>query len=101
MPPFLMLQERSCSGAIFLKDYLFGTSEANIIFPRFFFEKDHLSFSAQTIRSYFRGKEISSFLMIQEISYSSATFLERQSFQNIWKKKMWFFVQSHTANHFE
>ena len=31
--------------------------------------------------------------MIQERSYSSAIFLERLSFQNIWKKKIWFFVQ--------
>ena len=31
--------------------------------------------------------------MIQERSYSSAIFLERSSFQNIWKKKIQFFVQ--------
>ena len=31
--------------------------------------------------------------MIRERSYSSAFFLERSSFQNIWKKKIWFFVQ--------
>ena len=45
------------------------------------------------MRSYFWGKEISSFLMIQEILYASAIFLERSSFQNIWKIKIWFFVQ--------
>ena len=26
-------------------------------------------------------------------SHSSAMFLQRGSFQNIWKKKLWFFVQ--------
>ena len=31
--------------------------------------------------------------MIQERSFSRAIFLERPSFQNIWKKKIWFFVQ--------
>ena len=31
--------------------------------------------------------------MIQERSYSSATFLERPSFQNIWKKNLRFSVQ--------
>ena len=31
--------------------------------------------------------------MIQERSYSSAILLEIPSFQNIWKKKIWFFVQ--------
>ena len=30
--------------------------------------------------------------MIQEISYSSAIFLEIPSFQKIWKKKIWFLV---------
>ena len=59
----------------------------------FFFEKDHLSFRVRRIRSYFREKEISSFLIIQKRSYSSAIFLERPSFQNIWKKKTWYFVQ--------
>ena len=53
-----------------------------------FLEKDHLSFSVQRIRSYFREKEISSFLIIQERSYSSAIFLEIPCFQNIWKKKI-------------
>ena len=64
----------------------------------YFFEKDHLSFSAWRIRSYFRGKGISPFLMKQERSYSSAIFLERPSFQNIWKKKIWFFVQCQWCN---
>ena len=36
---------------------------------------------------------VSCFLIIQERSYSSAIFLQRQSFQNIWKKKIQFFAQ--------
>ena len=68
------------------KDHLFIKFEENIIFLSGFFEKDHLSFSVQRIRSYFRKKEISSFLVIQERSYSTAIFLERSSFQTIWKK---------------
>ena len=30
--------------------------------------------------------------MIQEITYPSAIFLEKPSFQNIWKKEAWFFL---------
>ena len=41
----------------------------------------------------FSGKRDSSFLMTQERSYSSTIFLERPSFQIIWKTKIWFFVQ--------
>ena len=43
--------------------------------------------------SYFWEKEMPSFLMIGERSCSSVIFLERPSFQNIWKRKTWFFVQ--------
>ena len=57
----------------------------------YFFEKDHHSFSILRI-IYFREKEMSFFLIIQERSYSSAIFLERPSFRNIWKKKICFFV---------
>ena len=57
-----------------------------------FFEKDLLSFSVERIRLYFREKEILFFLILQEKLYSRAIFLERPSYQNIWKKKIWFFV---------
>ena len=43
--------------------------------------------------SHFWEKEMPSLLVIQERSYSSAIFLEAPSFQNIWKKKIRFFVQ--------
>ena len=55
-----------------------------------FFEKDHISFFAQRIRSHFLEEEISSFLMIQETSYSRAIYLERLFFLYIWKKNMVF-----------
>ena len=61
------------------------------LFIHLFFEKDHLSFCVQRMRSYFREKEKSSFLIIQKRSYSSAVFLEKPSFRNIWKTKMSFF----------
>ena len=45
-------------------------------------------------KRYFGEKEILSFLIIQERLYSSANFLERSSFRNIWKKStMVFFDQ--------
>ena len=95
IPLFRIIQERSYSSAIFLKRPSFQTSEKkyhkkNIMY---FFEKDHLSFSVQGVRSYFREKEISSFAIIQERSYSSTTFLERPPFQGVWKKKIWLSVQ--------
>ena len=58
-----------------------------------FFEKDHLHFPSVENISYFREKGMPSFLLIKERSYSSPIFLERSSFQNIWKKKISFFVQ--------
>ena len=73
-------------------DHLFRTFEKNI-FPCFFFEKDHFLFSVLRIKSYFREKEISSFLIIQKRSYSNAIFLEIPSFQSIWRKRVRFFVQ--------
>ena len=45
------------------------------------------------VRSYFREKEILSFPIIKKRSNSSAIFLERPSFQDVWKKKILFFVQ--------
>ena len=53
-----------------------------------FLEKDHLPFSVQRKNIIFFIDQI-----IQERSYSSAIFLERPSFQNIWKIEIWFFVQ--------
>ena len=52
----------------------------------YFFEKYDLSFSVLRIRLCFRGKGISSYLITQERSYPSATFLERPSFQTICRK---------------
>ena len=48
-----------------------------------------------------KEKEISSFLMIQETANFSVIFLEKSSFQNIWKKKIWFFVQCDNESNFE
>ena len=53
----------------------------------YFLKKDHLSFSAYRIRSYFREKEMSSFLMIQERSYSSAIFWKDHLFRTLGKRK--------------
>ena len=74
----------------FWKDHLFGTFEEYIIFPCIFFKKDHLSFSASRIISYFRGKEISSFLMIQERSYSSAILWKDHLFRTFGKRNYGF-----------
>ena len=56
-------------------------------------EKDQLSLSCLGKNNMFSRKKRPSFQIIQERSYSSTIFLERPSFQDIWKKKIWFSVQ--------
>ena len=99
IPSFQIIQERSCAGAAPFGKTIFSEGLKKISYFRVFFKKDHLSFSVQRVRSYFREKEISSFLIIQERSYSSAIFLERPSFQDAWKKKIWFSVQNQFLRH--
>ena len=100
-PSFLMIQERSYSSMVFFGKAIFSEHLKKILYFhvfdiqktscfQVFFEKDHLSFFAHRIRSHFLEEEISSFLMIQETSYSRAIYLERLFFQNIWKKDMVF-----------
>ena len=93
IPSFQILQKRSCSGANFLERPSFQNIWRKYHISRYFFEKDHLPFGCLKNKIIFQEKEISSFLIIQERSYSSAIFFERPSFQNIWKRKIWFFVQ--------
>ena len=52
----------------------------------YFLRKIIFHFSSIEKKSYFREKKMPSSLMIQERSYSTAIFLERASFQNIWRK---------------
>ena len=92
-PSFQIVQERSYAGAALFEKTIFSEGLKKISYFRVFFKKDHLSFFGQGLRSYFREKEISSFPIIQERSYSSAIFLESPSFQDVWKKKIWFSVQ--------
>ena len=77
---------------IFRKDHLIQNVWKICHISRYFLRKIMFHFVSR-IRSYFQEKEISFFLIIQEKSYSSAIFLEWPSFQNIWKKKIWFYVQ--------
>ena len=93
IPSFQIIQERSCAGTAPFGKTIFTEGLKKTSYFRVFFKKDHLSFSAQGVRSYFRQNEISSFPIIQERSYSSSIFLERPSFQDVWKKKIWFSVQ--------
>ena len=58
-------------------------------FHVFFWERSSFIFRLKN-KIIFSGK---SFLMIREKLYSSVIFLEKSTFQNIWKKELWFFVQ--------
>ena len=89
IPSFQTVRERSYFSAIFLKRPSRNIWRKYHISKYFFDEKDHLSFSVQGLRSHLREKEISSFPIIKERLCSSATFLERSSFQDVWKKKIW------------
>ena len=93
IPSFQIMQERSCAGVAPYGKTIFSEGLKKISYFCVFFKKDHLSFSIQRVRSYFREKGISSFPIIQERSYYIANFLERPSFQDVRKKKIWFFVQ--------
>ena len=93
IPSFQIIQERSCAGTGLFGKTIFSEGLKKMSYFHVFFKKDHLTFSIQGVRSYFREKEISSFPIIQERSCSSAIFLERPSFQGVWKKKIWFSVQ--------
>ena len=81
---FLPRKKRSCFRE---KNTIFPDNTRKIMCRYGTFWKDHI------FRTYFRKKEISSFLIIQERSYSSAIFLGRLSFQDVRKKKIWFSVQ--------
>ena len=74
IPSFQWIQERSCAGVAPFGKHIFSEGLKKISYFRVFFKKDHLSFSVQRVRSYFREKEISSFPIIQERSYSTAIF---------------------------
>ena len=92
VPYFLMIQERSYSSMAFFGKTIFSEHLRKISYFNVFnihktsffhviFEKDHLSFCAQRMRS--RN-------MVQETSYSKVIYLEILFFQNIWKKNMVF-----------
>ena len=93
IPSFQVVQERPCAGVALFGRPIISEGLKKISDFRVFFKKDHLSFSVWRERSYFRQKEMSSFPIIQERSYSGAIFLERPSFQDVRKKKIWFSVQ--------
>ena len=52
-----------------------------------------MCFFEKGVRLYFLEKEIASFEIIQERSYAIPNFLERLSFQDVRKKKVWFAMQ--------
>ena len=90
IPSFQIIQERSCAGAALFGKTIFSESLKKISYFRVFFKKDHLSFSVQRVRSYFREKEISSFPIIQERSCSSAIFWKDHLFRASGKRKCGF-----------
>ena len=79
------------------KDHLFRKFEGNIIFPCIFEERPSFIFRLRC-KIIFSRKEILSFPIMQERLYSSAIFLERPSFQDVWEKKIWFSVQCQYEN---
>ena len=81
IPSFQLIQERSYASALPFGKKIFSEILKKVsYFSVTFFEKDHVSFSAEVVRSYFREKEISSFPIIQERSYSSAVLFGKNIF---------------------
>ena len=79
---------------------IFTERTENIIFPISFFfccffcfEKDQLSFSDIRKNVIFSGKRNAIFPDDRGKITFQCNFLERPPFQNIWKKKIWFFVE--------
>ena len=93
---FQIIQERSCVGAAPFGKTIFSEGLKKISYFRVFFTKDHLSFSVQRARSYFREKEISSFPIIQERLYSSAIFWKDHLFRTSGKGKYCFLCSART-----
>ena len=90
IPTFQIIQEKSCAGAAPFGKTISSEGLKKISYFRVFFKKDHLSFSIQHVRSYFREKEISSFPIIQERSYSGAIFWKDHLFRTSGKRKYGF-----------
>ena len=79
------------------EDHLFRKFEENIIFSCIFKERSSFIFGLRCKIIFSRKRNII-FPIIQERLYSSAIFLERPSFQDVWKKKIWFSVQCQYEN---
>ena len=93
IPSFQIIQEISCPRAVLFEKTIFSEHLKKISFFRVFFFWERSSFIFHLgVRSCFREKQISSFPIIQERSYSKKIFLERPYFQDVWKK-IWFSVQ--------
>ena len=86
-------QERSYPSTIFLKRPSFQNIWRKYHISMYFFRQRSSFIFRLKNKMIFSGEKTSSFLIIQERSYSGAIFLEWPSFQDIWKKKTWFFVQ--------
>ena len=93
-PFFQIVQERLCAGAIPFGETIFSEGLKKISYFRVFSKKDHLSFSVQRVRSYFREKRNIIFPdNTRKIIFWRNFFFERPSFQDARKKKIWFSMQ--------
>ena len=92
-PSFKIIQERSYPGEALFEKTFFSEDLKKMSYFLVFFSKRSSFIFCLRLRSYFRERETWSFPIIQEISYYNAIFLEKPSFQNVWKKKLWFSVQ--------
>ena len=91
MPSFLMIEKISYSRAIFWKDHIFRTFEY-IIFPQIFLRKIIFYFPLKN-KIIFSGKRNVIFTDDTRNIIFQCDFLERSSFQNIWKIKICSLVQ--------
>ena len=84
--------ERSCPGAALFERTIFSESLKKISYFRVFFWKRSSFIFRLRCKIISSGKRNIIFPDNTRRSYSSAIFLERPSFQDVRKKKIWFFL---------
>ena len=93
LPSFHIIQERSCIGAALFGKTIFSESLKKISYFRVFFWEWSTFIFRLRYKIIFSRKRNIPLPIMQERSYSSAFLLERPSFQDVWKKKIWLSVQ--------
>ena len=102
IPSFQIIQEGSCAGTALFGKTIFSESLKKIsYFHVFFWERSSFIFRLR-YKIIFSGKRNIIFPdNRRKIIFQRNFFLERPSFQGVWKKKIWFSVQWKSVEYFQ